>query len=134
MTFTFKARHALGESIEGECLVANDGFSARYDLDRINGTFSRPNHKLFGQSYHNKILILNTAKGGVATAWMLYEMKARNLFPLAIVLNSANPILAQGAAHAGIPLLSGFDIDITDKVPNGAKVKVNPLERTITII
>jgi predicted aconitase with swiveling domain len=61
-------------------------------------------------------------------------MKARNLFPLTIVLNSVNPVLAQGATHAGIPLLSGFEIGITDKVPSGAKVKVNPLERTITII
>jgi predicted aconitase with swiveling domain len=73
MTFTFKALHALGESIEGECLIANDGISVRHDLDGINGTFSRPNHKLFGQPYHNKILILNIAKRGVAIAWMLLK-------------------------------------------------------------
>ena len=44
----------------------NDGFSARYDLDRIAGIFSRPAHKLAGQSYVGKILVLDTAKGGVA--------------------------------------------------------------------
>ena len=45
----FKARHAIGVKVSGQALVANDGFSARYDLDRIAGTFSRPAHKLAGQ-------------------------------------------------------------------------------------
>ena len=53
----FKARHALGQSTEGECLSAKDGFSARYDLDRLKGVFSRPAHLLFGQSYKDKILV-----------------------------------------------------------------------------
>jgi uncharacterized protein len=69
----YKAKHAQGESIEGVCLSAADGFSARYDLDRLKGVFSRPAHKLFGQSYKDKILVLDAAKGGVASAWMLYE-------------------------------------------------------------
>ena len=96
----FRARHAMGPTVSGPTLVAHDGFSARYDLDRINGVFSRPTHKLVGQSYTGKILVLDTAKGGVATAWMLHEMQSRGVVPLALVLNSVNPILAQGAAWA----------------------------------
>ena len=65
----------IGEHVKGEALVADDNFSARYDLDRINGIFSRKSHKLFNQSYVNKILVLNVAKGGVATAWMFRSMK-----------------------------------------------------------
>ena len=34
-TKVFKARHAMGGKVRGTALVANDGFSARYDLDRI---------------------------------------------------------------------------------------------------
>ena len=64
----FIARHAIGNPVIGEALVADDGFSARYDLDRIAGVFSRPAHKLAGQSYVGKILVLHTAKGGVASA------------------------------------------------------------------
>ena len=56
------ARHAMGRSVIGEALVASDGFSARYDLDRIAGVFSRPAHKLVGQSYVGRILVLDTAK------------------------------------------------------------------------
>ena len=38
----FRARQAMGRTVRGPALVANDGFSARYDLDRITGVFSRP--------------------------------------------------------------------------------------------
>ncbi len=134
MSKLYKARHAMGPVVRGPALVANDGFSARYDLDRIKGIFSRPSHKLAGQSYVGKVLVLDTAKGGVATAWMLHEMKSRGIVPLAIVLNSVNPILAQGAALGGVALLAGFDENITSAVPNGAEVEVNPQEKWLRIV
>jgi predicted aconitase with swiveling domain len=123
----------MGQRVEGEALVAKDGFSARYDLDRIAGVFSRPAHKLHGRSYVGKILVLETAKGGVASAWMLYEMRSRGKVPLAIVFNSVNPILAQGAAFGDITMLAGFDEDVTAAVPNGARVVIDPSARTLTI-
>ena len=130
----FVARHAVGEAVRGEALVARDGFSARYDLDRIRGTFSRPAHKLAGQSYVGKVLVLDAAKGGVATAWMLHEMAARGVVPLALVLNSVNPIMAQGAVFGGLTLLAGFDADITGQVPNGASVELDPATRTLRVL
>ena len=133
-TQTYTARHAMGQKVQGEALVARDGFSARYDLDRIAGVFSRPAHKLAGQSYVGKILVLDTAKGGVASAWMLHEMQSRGIVPLAIVFNTVNPILAQGAALGDVPMLAGFDVDITAAIPDGAEVEVNPAAKTITLL
>ena len=130
----FTARHAMGRTVRGKALVANDGFSARYDLDRNAGTFSRPAHKLAGQSYVGRILVLQTAKGGVASAWMLHEMQSRGIIPAAIVFNSVNPILAQGAALGEVPMLAGFDVDITDAIPDGAEVEVNPAAKTLTLL
>ena len=130
----FTAKHAIGRPVKGEALVAHDGFSARYDLDRIKGVFSRPAHKLAGQSYAGKILVLDTAKGGVATAWMLHEMAARGLVPLAIVLNSVNPILVQGAAFGDVTMLVGFEGDITAQVPHRATVEIDPAARTLRVL
>jgi predicted aconitase with swiveling domain len=130
----FKARHAMGRRVRGTALVAKDGFSARYDLDRIAGTFSRPSHKLAGLSYVGKILVLDTAKGGVASAWMLHEMQSRRMSPLAIVFNSVNPILVQGAALGDLPMLAGFDVDITGAIPHGAEVELDPDQRTVKIV
>jgi predicted aconitase with swiveling domain len=130
----FTARHAIGKPVKGEALVAKDGFSARYDLDRIAGTFSRPAHKLAGQSYVGKVLVLDTAKGGVASAWMLHEMASRGVVPLALVFNSVNPILAQGAAFGEVTMLAGFDGDITAQVPHGATVEIDvPSKRLIVL-
>ena len=122
----FYAAAAMGREVRASALVASDGFSARYDLDRIRGTFSRPEHKLAGQSYHGRVLVLDAAKGGVATAWMLYEMKARNVMPAALVLNRVNPIMVQGAALADFTMISGFDCDITKAIANGAEVEIDP--------
>jgi hypothetical protein len=130
----FKARHAIGAKVRGVALVASDGFSARYDLDRIAGVFSRPTHKLAGQSYVRRILVLDTAKGGVASAWMLHEMASRGVMPLAIVFNTVNPILAQGAAFGDLTMLAGFDVDITAEIAHGATVEIDPATRSLRVI
>jgi len=122
----FHARSAMGSKARGAALVAKDGFSARYDLDRVRGIFSRPEHRLAGESYVGRVLVLDAAKGGVATAWMLYDMKARGVVPAALVLNAVNPIMVQGAALAGFTMISGFDVDITQTIPNGALVEIDP--------
>src|SRR3954454_10304780 len=109
----FHASAGMGRKLQGQALVAKDGFSARYDLDRAHGTFSRPEHKLAGQSYVGRVLVLDAAKGGVATAWMLHEMQSRGVVPAALVLNTVNPIMVQGAALAEFSMISGFDLDIT---------------------
>jgi predicted aconitase with swiveling domain len=134
MAKVLKCHVGIGSAVQGEALVASDNFSARYDLDRIKGVFSRPEHALAGQSYVDKIVVLNTAKGGVATAWMLYEMVSRGLAPKALLLNTANTILAQGAALAEMPLCDRFEAgDITTLIKTGQTVSVDPAKGEVTI-
>ena len=132
-TRIYRGHPGIGPPVAGPALVAHDNFSARYDLDRIAGSFSRPAHKLFGQSYLGKVLILNIAKGGVATAWMLREMASREMAPLALILNAANPIMAQGAAFADLPFLDRFEGDITAEIATGEWVEVDPAAGTLTV-
>ncbi|MBX2885098.1 MAG: DUF126 domain-containing protein [Granulosicoccus sp.] len=135
MSKQFNCHPGIGETVRGFALVANDGFSARYDLDRMNGLFSRPAHQLYGQSYIDKILVLNTAKGGVASAWMLHEMCSRGIAPKGILFNAANTILAQGAALAGMTLCDRFeDGDITSLIQTGDELLVNPAEGVVTVL
>ena len=111
----------------GKALVANDNFSTRYDLDRVNGVFSRPEHMLVGKSYNQKILVLNTAKGGVASAWMLHEMASRGITPKGILFNEANTILVQGAALANLAMCDRFkDGDVTSLITSGQSIEVIP--------
>ncbi len=123
----------IGATVSGTALVAADNFSARYDLDRLKGVFSRPAHALVGRNYVGLILILDAAKGGVATSWMLREMASRDMAPAALLLNDANPIMAQGAAFAGLAFMDRFERNITAAVRDGERVTVDPAAGTLTI-
>src|SRR5580700_9267213 len=126
MAIVLRCHPGIGPAVTGEALVARDNFSARYDLDRKAGIFSRPTHALAGQSYNGRILVLDEAKGGVATAWMLHEMKSRGIVPLALIFNRVNPILAQGAAFGAVTLVDRFDGDVTDLIHTGDRLRIDP--------
>jgi uncharacterized protein len=134
MPIRLHCHHGIGPAVTGTALVAADNFSARYDLDRSKGTFSRASHKLVGQSYADRILVLDTAKGGVATAWMLHDMVSRGIVPRALIFNRVNPILAQGAAFAGVALLDRFDGDVTRIFRTGDELRVDPAAGFVEIL
>jgi uncharacterized protein len=128
-----RAHPGIGPRVTGTALVAEDYFSARYDLDRLKGVFSRPAHKLCGENYVGRVLVLKGAKGGVATAWMFREMAARGMAPAALLLNTANPIMAQGAAFAGLAVMDRFEADVTTLIRTGEEVTVDPASGTVTV-
>jgi predicted aconitase with swiveling domain len=134
MPIMLRCHKGIGPVVTGTALVARDNFSARYDLDRKRGTFSRPSHALAGQSYVGRILVLDTAKGGVATAWMLHDMRERGIVPLALVFNRVNPILAQGAAFAGVAMVDRFDGDVTDLIHTGDELRIDPAAGIVEIL
>lgn len=129
-----RGHKGIGPIVQGIALAATDNFSARYDLDRDRGIFSRPTHKLYGESYVGRILVLNAAKGGVASAWMLREMVQNEKAPLALLLNTANPVMAQGAAFANLPLVDRFTADITLLIRTGDTIYVDPTAGLVRIL
>lgn len=135
MTIILRCHRGVGPVVEGVALVAKDDFSARYDLDRKRGVFSRPTHKLHGENYVERILVLNTAKGGVASAWMLREMAERGITPKAYLFNTVNPILAQGAAFGEVSLVDRFEAgDVTRLIYTSDTLRVDPAAGIVTIL
>jgi predicted aconitase with swiveling domain len=122
----FPAKAGMGKRVHARALAAKDGFSARHDLDRVNGVFSRPEHGLAEQSRVGGVLAPDQAKGGVATAWMPREMRSRGVVPVALVLNVVGPIMAQDAAPADFTMIAGGAADITLAIRDGATVAVDP--------
>jgi len=129
-----RCHRGIGPAVSGTALVAADNFSARYDLDRSRGIFSRPSHQLAGESYVGRVLVLDGAKGGVATAWMLHDMAARGIAPRALIFNRVNPIIAQGAAFAGVALVDRFENDVTTLFRTGDELQVDPEAGTVEIL
>ena len=134
MPILLHCHRGIGPAVTGTALVAADNFSARYDLDRTKGVFSRPSHQLFGQSYADRILILDTSKGGVATAWMLHEMASRRVVPKGLIFNHVNPITAQGAAFGDVALVDRFEGDVTHLFRTGDELRVNPAAGIVEIL
>jgi predicted aconitase with swiveling domain len=69
-----------------------------------------------------RVLVLDRAKGGVASAWMFKEMVESGLAPAALLMNWSNPVMAQGAA------------DITEAVATGDLPEVDPEAGTVRIL
>ena len=134
MPVVLRCHRGIGPAVSGTALVAADNFSARYDLDRSRGIFSRPSHQLAGESYVGRVIVLDGAKGGVATAWMLHDMAARGIVPRALIFNRVNPIIAQGAAFAGVALVDRFENDVTTLFRTGDELQVDPEAGTVEIL
>ena len=80
-------------------------------------------------------MVLNTAKGGVATAWMLHEMAAQDIVPKAILFNQANTILVQGAALANITMCDRFEEgNITTLIKTGQQLEIDPEAGIVRVI
>ena len=116
----------MGAKVTAKALVAERRIlGALRSRSHSRGVFA-PGTQARRRKLRGRVLVLDAAKGGVATAWMLHEMKARGVMPAALVLNRANPIMVQGAALADFTMISGFDLDITKAIPNGAEVGLIP--------
>jgi predicted aconitase with swiveling domain len=114
-----------GPEVEAEALVCQDNFSA--------GVFSRETHALYGVSLVGKVCVFDTAKGGVATAWALLDMKQRGVAPAALIFRTTNPIMVQGAVLAGIPIMDRLEPDPLDAISTGDRVRVRPAEGLVEV-
>ena len=123
----------VGPTVEGEAIVSQQGFSARYDVDRDLGVFSRAGHDLFGHSLVGKILVCTTAKGGIATSWMLLDMVSRGLAPLAVLFRTTNPVMVQGAVLAGVAMLHRLDPDPATTIRSGDWLRVDPAAGVVEV-
>ena len=54
--------------------------------------------------------------------------------PLALIFNRINPILAQGAASAGLTMVDRFESDVTDVIKSGDDLRIDPAAGTVTIV
>ena len=125
-TIIIRGNPGVGPPVEGEAIVSEEGFSARYDYDRYRGVISRKSHVLYGQSIVGKIAVFKTSKGGVATAWMMLDMVERGTCPAGFIFGRTNPVMVQGAVWANVALMHDLDPDPVQTIRTGDYVKMIP--------
>ena len=131
---TIAVSRAAGDVAEGEALVSTEGFSPRYDLDRLTGEISRPGHAIEGENIAGKILFFPTAKGSIAAGWAFYDLASKDIAPKAIVFGKTNPVMVQGAVFAGITITEGWSEDPSGVFQTGDMVRVDPQRKRIDIL
>jgi uncharacterized protein len=125
---------ATGSVVEGEALVSVEGFSPRYDLDRMTGEISRPGHDVASENIAGKVLFFPSAKGGIAAGWAFYDLASKAIAPKAIVFGKTNPVMVQGAVFAGITITEGWSEDPTEVFRTGDTVRVDPSRKSVELL
>jgi predicted aconitase with swiveling domain len=125
---------AWGPTIEAPALVMREGFSPRYDLDRLTGVISRIGHSVQGESIKGRILVIPTTKGGVAGGWAFFDLLHKGIAPAGLVFGKLNPVMVQGAVLAGLPVTEGWSFNALDYLSNGDLLRVDPVNRAITVL
>jgi len=133
MSRLISVKRAHGPSIEGEVLVMREGFSPRYDLDRISGVISRIGHSVEGESIFNKILVIPTVKGGVAGGWAFFDLLYKKISPKALIFGKLNPVMVQGAVLAGLTVTEGWSEDLLSILKNGDHLRVDSEKKKLFI-
>lgn len=131
---TIHVTRAFGQTVEGEAVVSEEGFSPRYDLDRWTGLITKPGHKLEGVNLRNKICFFPTAKGGIAAGWAFYDIKNKGIAPRAFIFGVTNPVMVQGAVFADITITEGLSRNLAGVVRNGDWVRVDPSRKVIELL
>lgn len=125
---------ATGSVVEGEALISVEGFSPRYDLDRMTGEISRPGHDIAGENIAGKVLFFPSAKGGIAAGWAFFDLASKDIAPKAIVFGKINPVMVQGAVFAGITITEGWSENPTEVFRTGDTVRVDPFRKSVEFL
>jgi uncharacterized protein len=134
MSQIISVKRAHGAVVEGEVLVMREGFSPRYDLDRISGVISRIGHSVEGESVSNKILVIPTVKGGVAGGWAFFDLLYKKIAPKALIFGKLNPVMVQGAVLAGMTITEGWSEDLLQLLNNGDQLRIDPDKKHLEIL
>ncbi|MDD4163389.1 MAG: DUF126 domain-containing protein [Methanothrix sp.] len=108
----------------GPALVTRDAISFLGNVDAGTGVVVDPAHELFGQCIAGKVLIFPGGKGSTVGSYIIYQLKKRNLAPVAMINLRSEPIVAVGAIISGIPLVDRVPEEIL-KMKNGILVEVD---------
>jgi hypothetical protein len=127
----FKGRSINPGKAEGEAVASKEPIGFYGGVDPKTGMFIEKGHELEGRSVAGKILVFPKGKGSTVGSYVIYGLAANKVAPLAIVNQETETIVATGVILAGVPCVDGIP---TEKIPNGAKLRVDANAGTVEIL
>ena len=105
-----KGRTIIEGKCEAEALVSSKPISFLGGVNPTNGKIIEKNHDLYGECIKDKILCFPHGHGSTVGSYVLYSLAKKNLAPMAIVNQTADPVVVVGAIMADIPMVDQVDI------------------------
>jgi predicted aconitase with swiveling domain len=120
-----KGRKVVGGCAEGEALVTKETISGWGGIDPKTGIIIDVRHELYGQSFKNKVLVFQGAKGSSGWSGAFHEARLNGVAPLAMIFNITTTKIALGAVVTHVPAVTDLDKDPTEVISTGDWVKVD---------
>jgi predicted aconitase with swiveling domain len=121
--------------VEGKCtakaLVSAKPISFLGGVDPADGRIVEKNHDLCGECVKDKVLCFPHGHGSTVGSYVLYSLAKKGLAPVAIVNQTADPVVVVGAIIADVPMVDQVDIK---KIRTGDTVEVDAYKGTVKIL
>ncbi|VUT27489.1 MAG: hypothetical protein SYNGOMJ08_00035 [Candidatus Syntrophoarchaeum sp. GoM_oil] len=129
-----KARAISGGQAEGKVILTHDAISFLGSVDPKTGVIVEEGHELYGKKISGRVLVFPHGKGSTVGSYVIYQLKKKDLAPVAMINQSSEPIVALGAIISGIPLVDEPSIDVFEFLKDGDTVLVDGDQGTIEVI
>jgi len=130
---TYSCRRIVGGLAQGPVLRSSDGICF-YLVDPRTGIMTERGHPLSGKSMAGTVLVFPTGKGSsVVQLDGLYQLVKHGVAPIALVVESPDPVLVACAVIMDLPLVSGVGSDFYDTIADGRLITVDADAATLTV-
>ena len=119
-----KCHRVASGRASGPALVSGQAISFLGNVDPETGVVVDPAHELFGESIAGKVLVFPGGKGSTVGSYVIYQLKKRDLAPMAMINLLSEPIVAVGAVISGIPLVDRVGEEVL-RIKSGTIVDVD---------
>ncbi|MGC9348199.1 MAG: DUF126 domain-containing protein [Anaerolineae bacterium] len=117
----FEGRVIKAGDAEGEALVSSEPIGFLGGVDGKTGLVTERGHPLEGACVAGRVLVFPTGKGSTVGSYVLYELAANDLAPVAMINAECEPIVAVGAIISEIPMVDRIPLG---QIRTGDRVRV----------
>ena len=93
-----------------EALVSAKPISFLGGVDPADGKIIEKKHDLCGTCIKGKVLVFPHGHGSTVGSYVMYSLAKKGLGPVAIINQTADPVVVVGAIIANIPMIDQIDI------------------------
>lgn len=107
-----QGRRVFEGQASGKVALSTAPLSFLGEIDPATGKVENPASELNGRTISGQVLVFPEARGSTVGPYVIYGAKKRGVAPAAMVIASADAIVATAAVLARMPCVTGVDIDL----------------------